>query len=353
MFGLTTMQKRALVNSASLLTKQPAVAGIGHVTAAKPVAAAYIGPRMHLHSSAPAAIKQSAGAGRNKEPVETSVSPRVLRIDPSLPGQTMSSVEKIKAYALFYFAGLKELVGNARLARAIRVRQQNNAAGVSRAELQLVRRHAEDKLRLLPFSITMLVFMEFSPLMFLLFPQLCPSTCVTYGQAVGMAKKHDKLKLQLHAQALDRIQEADLIQSNFSSVASLSALVGADQRLFTLAGLGRNDLLLICQFMNISNSIFSKVTSTSGLKKSLQKRLEYLRQDDRLLVKEGLVDRLPVNELHRACQERGIPSADHDEDGLRKALRGWTALTFKSKSLDGMLPIVWSRLVLFNKAVTV
>ncbi|KAJ2524594.1 hypothetical protein GGI11_000698 [Coemansia sp. RSA 2049] len=316
---------------------------------------------MGLHSTASLAVKRTSNAKNRETQIEATpkvvrvTTPKDMRVDPSLPGVTLTTWEKVKAYAKFYFGGFKQLRENMRTVKAIRARVDAGGSSVSREEFQIQVRHSRDMMRLVPFALTVLVFEELSPLILLAVPSLCPSTCVTYGQAIGVAKKHDKTKLRLHGEAVKRIGDSGIPLKTFNSSKKLAALGAqrADTGLFALKDLGREDLRLINRFMGATGVIATPVFSVDRLRGRLLKHLEYLRQDDLLLAEDELLESLPLIELHNACQERGIPSADREIEDLRKALATWVALSAGCKSSDDMLPIVWSRLVLFNKNVVV
>ncbi|KAJ1789368.1 hypothetical protein LPJ59_005355 [Coemansia sp. RSA 2399] len=314
--------------------------------------------RMGMHTTPVAAVKKTPGAKQSVDTQTTTaaeVAPetRATRIDPSLPGLTLTTWGKVKAYAMFYFTGIKQIRQNGRTVKAVLARVSTGGKSMSREELQIQVRHAQDKIRLVPFVLTILVLEELSLLVLLAVPSLCPSTCVTYGQAMGVAKKHDAVKLKLHAAALERIKGLGLEAATFGKSGTLATLGAnnADAKLFAFKDLTRADLQLVNRFMGVTGRIATPISTAHSLRSRLLKHLEYLQQDDRLLVKEELVAQLPLTELHNACQERGIPSAAFSTEDLQKALLSWTTLSTNCKSAEELLPIVWSRLVLFNKAV--
>ncbi|KAJ1663585.1 hypothetical protein IW140_004820 [Coemansia sp. RSA 1813] len=374
MFGIVSKQKSVMLNSSAMLLArtQAGAAAIRHsssngayttaATATAMVVRSTFQQRMGMHTTTVAAVKKTPSAENSGEMQTTTaaaaqVTPtvKVPRIDPSLPGLTLTAWQKVKAYGKFYVAGFTQLRQNGQTVKAVRARMRAGGKNMSREELQVQVRHTMDKKRLVPFALIVLVCMELSPLVFLAVPSLCPSTCVTYGQAMGVAKKHDSVKLRIHAAALERIRSLGLEAADFASSETLAALAETHTgaKLFALKDLARADLQLVNQFMGVTGRISTPISAASGLRRRLLKHLEYLQHDDRLLSEEGLLGQLPLTELHSACQERGIPSADYGAEDLKKALLSWTTLSNKCRSAEDMLPIVWSRLVLFNKAIGV
>ncbi|KAJ2756706.1 hypothetical protein GGI19_000641 [Coemansia pectinata] len=302
---------------------------------------AIIGSRsMGIHTSVASRSPWPTG------PVDTNATIAVeTRADPTLPGQTLTLFQKVKGFISFYKGGLKELVSNIKAASKIKDRL---AAGspVSRDELQIHRRTPADKLRLVPFGFLVVVIPELIPLTIFLFPGVCPSTCVTYGQVAKMAAKSDATRMSLHARAVARIEGLGLAPAAFADAKSLADMA-QDGRggIFDVDSLVRDDLQLVCRFLGLGK--IGLVNSEAQLRARLAAHLEYIRTDDQLLLAEQAVDCLGLTELYRACQERAIPSSGRSGEQLRASLRAWTEMT---RDLP-VLPIVWSRLALFNQPI--
>ncbi|KAJ2691427.1 hypothetical protein H4R19_006373, partial [Coemansia spiralis] len=250
---------------------------------------------------------------------------------------TLTFIQKAKGYLAFYKQGARTLWQNGRAVSEIR-RRLGTGELVTRAEFQIVQRHAGDRLRLIPFGVLLVVL-----------PKAIPSTCITYAQAVKMAAKHDARRHGLHREALRRIEAAGLAAQDFTTVAALHSTAARGNALFALDGLGRADLRLLCRFLGAGGPAAG--LRAAWLRARLQQHLERIAVDDALLAREGLLPQLGSVELHRACQERGIPSAHVPEEQLRKALGAWIELTQTAGPSTGMLPIAWSRLVLLGATV--
>ncbi|KAJ1955890.1 hypothetical protein EC988_001637 [Linderina pennispora] len=270
----------------------------------------------------------------------------IERVDPTLPGQSLTFIQKVKGFVSFYKGGLKELLQNNKAAKAIAVKVRNGE-DLTRSELQIQRRTPGDKLRLVPFGFLVVIIPELIPLTIWLFPGVCPSTCVTFGQTVKMGRKQDVVRQRLHAQAVQRIAEAGIKPGDLAVASKLGKL---DHEIFQFETLADQDVQLIARYMGVRGGLFANATA---LKTKLRLELDYLHHDDQLLANESLVGVLGLTELHRACQERGIPTADYPEQQLRNSLDAWTKVSQAAKGGSDMLPIVWSRLALFNKAIKV
>ncbi|KAJ2031984.1 hypothetical protein IWW57_000440 [Coemansia sp. S610] len=299
---------------------------------------AFIGPRsMGLHTTALKRSPWPTGPVDTNAPVVAET-----RADPTLPGQTLTLFQKVKGFISFYKSGLKELVSNIKSVRKIKDRLAEGSP-ISRDELQILRRTPADKLRLVPFGFLVVVIPEIIPLTILLFPGICPSTCVTYGQVAKMAAKSDAKRTNLHAQAVARIEGLGLAPAEFANIKSLADVAQDGKGIFGLDSLARDDLQLVCRFLGLGG--IGLLNDEAQLRTRLGAHLEYLRTDDGLLLAEQAVDRLGLTELHRACQERAIPSSGRSDEQLRLSLSDWTEM---SRDLP-ILPIVWSRLALFNQ----
>ncbi|KAJ2745840.1 hypothetical protein GGI20_001841 [Coemansia sp. BCRC 34301] len=305
-------------------------------------AVAAVGPRsMGLHTTKHSQLPWPTGPVDKSEPVI------VTRADPTLPDQTLTLFQKLKGFISFYKGGLKELVSNIKAAPKIRDRLAKGET-VTRDEMLIHRRTPADKWRLVPFGFLVIIIPELIPLTIFLFPGVCPSTCVTYGQVAKLAAKRDAARSKLHTQALTRIEALGLAPAAFADTQSLAQLVHRNEGIFDMDKLARADLQLVCQFMGLGK--IGLISSQSQLKARLAAHLDYLRTDDRLMVAEQTVDSLGLAELIRACQERAIASTGRSEEQLRAALAAWTGLTQAQNRTLPMLSIVWSRLAQFGKS---
>ncbi|KAJ2078288.1 hypothetical protein H4R24_004596 [Coemansia sp. RSA 988] len=272
----------------------------------------------------------------------------ILRADPTLPGQSLTLMKKIKAYLAFYKTGVKELWGNMKVVKSIDSRVRAGTV-VSRAEFQIHLRSPADRLRLVPFGLLLILLPESIPLVVAVFPGMCPSTCITYGTAAKMAAKRDAARQKLHVAALQCIEEAGLEPSDFDTVENLVRAAGRGSSIFQLDQLDTASLRLVCRFLGIGG-VFSELR-VEQLRNELRRRLDNIAIDDMLLANEQLVEQLGLAELLRACQERGIPSAHLPEWQLRESLGKWIELTQTHGRTIGMMPIAWSRLALLDGSV--
>lgn len=75
---------------------------------------------------------------------------------------------------------------------------------------------------------------------------------------------------------------------------------------------------------------------TAILKKRVAKRVEYLKNDDYLIVKGGGVEEMNIEEVKIALVERGLNVLGKDEQALRSSLEAWI-LARKGESVERLL----------------
>lgn len=86
------------------------------------------------------------------------------------------------------------------------------------------------------------------------------------------------------------------------------------------------------------------------LQKRLAKYMNYLDQDDKLLIKEN-IDELSIEELSHAVEERGMRSANQEVENMRRGLKYWLSLTQPANPDHQVIPpglLVFSRMFLLN-----
>ncbi|KAJ2496360.1 hypothetical protein GGH96_005890 [Coemansia sp. RSA 1972] len=309
-----------------------------------------LGSRTLFHltntSAKPRTLFHTSAVTRNADWQNMTATEQAATFDPTLPGRVLGAWQKFTGFMSFYKEGIKALWSNRSEYRTIK-RQIRQGEDVSRAEFQIYMRYPNDRLRMVPFAVLVVLAPELIYLIVLLMPGFCPSTCMTYRAMTKGARRHDKLKQRLHLQALTRIRDAGLSTRDFVDEAALTKAVRAGNRVFSLDEMSRADLALMYRFFGIGPL---SLLPTSWLRTGVQRRLEYIRSDDALLYSEQLISGLGLVELFRACQERGIPAADLPEYQLRLALYNWVRLS-QSQMPDNAVPVAWSRLVLLNRSV--
>uniref|UniRef100_A0A5B7AUX7 Mitochondrial proton/calcium exchanger protein n=1 Tax=Davidia involucrata TaxID=16924 RepID=A0A5B7AUX7_DAVIN len=262
-----------------------------------------------------------------------------------------------------YWLGFKLLWADVRISSRLLLKLAGGKS-LSRRERQQLTRTTADIFRLVPVAVFIIVpFMEFLlPVFLKLFPNMLPSTFQ------DKMKEQEALKRRLHA----RIEYAKFLQETVKEMAKevqnsrsgetkktaedldeflnrvrTGAGVSNEEilgfaKLFndelTLDNISRPRLVNMCKYMGIS-----PFGTDAYLRYMLRKRLQWIKNDDRLIQAEG-VESLSEAELREDCRERGMLGLLSVEE-MRQQLHDWLAL-----SLNHSVP---SSLLILSRAFTV
>ncbi|XP_048233016.1 mitochondrial proton/calcium exchanger protein-like isoform X2 [Ricinus communis] len=262
-----------------------------------------------------------------------------------------------------YWLGFKLLWVDVRISSRLLLKLAGGRS-LSRRERQQLTRTTADIFRLVPFAVFIIVpFMEFLlPVFLKLFPNMLPSTFQ------DKMKEEEALKRRLNA----RIEYAKFLQDTVKEMAKevqhsrsgeikktaedldefltkvrRGAGVSNEEilgfaKLFndelTLDNISRSRLVSMCKYMGIS-----PFGTDAYLRYMLRKRLQRIKNDDKLIQAEG-VESLSEAELREDCRERGMLGLLSVEE-MRQQLRDWLDL-----SLNHSVP---SSLLILSRAFTV
>ncbi|KAJ4723801.1 LETM1 and EF-hand domain-containing protein 1, mitochondrial-like [Melia azedarach] len=262
-----------------------------------------------------------------------------------------------------YWLGFKLLWADVRISSRLLLKLAGGKS-LSRRERQQLTRTTADIFRLVPFAVFIIVpFMEFLlPVFLKLFPNMLPSTFQ------DKMKEQEALKRKLQA----RIEYAKFLQDTVKEMAKevqnsrsgeikktakdLDEFLNRVRRgagvsneeilgfakLFndelTLDNISRPRLVNMCKYMGIS-----PFGTDAYLRFMLRKRLQWIKNDDKLIQSEG-VESLSEAELREDCRERGMLGLLSVKE-MRQQLRDWLDL-----SLNHSVP---SSLLILSRSFTV
>lgn len=263
-----------------------------------------------------------------------------------------------------YWLGIKLLGADVRISSRLLLKLAGGKS-LSRRERQQLTRTTADIFRLVPVAIFIIVpFMEFLlPVFLKLFPNMLPSTFQ------DKMKEQEALKRRLNA----RIEYAKFLQDTakemakevqntrsgeikktaedldeFLSKVRTGGVVANEDilgfaKLFndelTLDNVSRPRLVNMCKYMGIQ-----PYGTDTYLRFMLRKRLQWIKNDDKMIQSEGGVEALSEDELREDCRERGMLGLLSVEE-MRQQLRDWLDL-----SLNHSVP---SSLLILSRAFTV
>lgn len=217
-----------------------------------------------------------------------------------------------KSYLEFYKTGIKNIYYNYKASQLVQklidskydgdVSSAIRARAITRSDFQLLTRNWHDLKRVPLFGLTIAFFGEFTPLVAIAFGNIVPLTCRIPAQ---ITKEREKIEEMRH-RAFQKI-----------------AANAPDQE--ELADLHCKQLALICESLRLTSRIWNLLGGPPSIvmKRKVQKRLEYLTQDDDLIEFAGGVGEMNSEEVIMALIQRGIDVLRRDESLLRSDLKSW------------------------------
>ncbi|GAA5878279.1 hypothetical protein JCM16303_002713 [Sporobolomyces ruberrimus] len=270
----------------------------------------------------------------------------------------------VKKEASHYWHGTKLLGKEIRISARL-VRRLIVGKKLTRREHRQLKRTTTDLLRLIPFSVFLIVpFMELLlPVALKLFPNMLPSTFTDKFKEDEKKRKLLKVRLEMAKflqetiresgiKSPDKIKQSEEFKEFFRKVRSTGESPTTEEvvrvsRLFeddlTLENLTRPQLVSMCRYMNINafgTDIFLRFT--------IRNRLARIKEDDKVIDSEGL-DSLSASELASACQSRGIRTIGVSEEHLHSELAQWIDLHLHNQ-LSGTL-LILSKAFAFNRGL--
>ncbi|XP_061365725.1 uncharacterized protein LOC133309002 [Gastrolobium bilobum] len=262
-----------------------------------------------------------------------------------------------------YWLGFKLLWADVRISSRLLLKLAGGKS-LSRRERQQLTRTTADIFRLVPFAVFIIVpFMEFLlPVFLKLFPNMLPSTFQDKMKEQEALKRRLKARIEYARFLQDTVKEmAKEVQNSrsgelkktaedldeFLNMIRRGSRVSNEEilgfaKLFndelTLDNISRPRLVNMCKYMGIS-----PFGTDAYLRYMLRKRLQRIKEDDKLIQSEG-VDSLSEAELREDCRERGMLGLLSVEE-MRQQLRDWLDL-----SLNHSVP---SSLLILSRAFTV
>jgi hypothetical protein len=178
-----------------------------------------------------------------------------------------------------------------------------SSGALSRADFQLLHRNWHDIKRVPIFGLVFIICGELTPLVVIAISNIVPWTCRIPRQV-----ERDRKKLEERRSV------------SFRELATVPPSEGG------VAGLGREQLMHINWSLGLSSNVwdyFDAALTDGRLRKKIQRRVDYLRMDDKLIRECGGVKEMEEEELRMACVDRGINVVGRSNADMRKALQEW------------------------------
>jgi hypothetical protein len=241
-----------------------------------------------------------------------------------------------KAYLSFYKTGLKAVWSNYQSSQTLiksvpqglsvydAVRRNN----LSRADFQLIRRAREDVKKIPLFALVFLICGEFTPLVVVFMTGVVPKTCRIPKQVEGERQKMEERRaLSFRNGTVNAVHELPLSQ--------------------------KTEALLPEQVVHFGRSLglYGKMWDRIGgapqalLRRRVQKWKEYIEVDDAAIQRCGGVDKMSIEEVKIACEDRGLDILGRNDEKLRGVLKAWLA-NAKNEDITRLVlmrPSVWKK----------
>ncbi|KAH5810545.1 hypothetical protein HBI88_214700 [Parastagonospora nodorum] len=235
-----------------------------------------------------------------------------------------------RAYLSFYKSGVANTRQTAKLARSLRAKAGptgtvDDAAQLTRAEWQVVRRSRKDMLRLPAFGVIFLVFGEWTPLLVKFLTPIIPEPCRVPGQVEADLRKREARRMDRQNKGVERMTRL----SKREDVPAQVKPVGSGSE-----GLRHKNFETDEHFMLYVEStrydchgrVWDLINVTPPrwlLRRNLARTVEYLKKDDELIIRDGGWQALGDREVRRACVERGIYVLGKTDEECRRFLGEW------------------------------
>jgi len=263
---------------------------------------------------------------------------------PSTTSKKPSLWKRFKREVYHYYNGTRLLIMDVGTAWGL-LKRVLYGHGLTRRERKQLMRTVTDVLRLVPFSVFIIIpFMEFLlPVALRFFPGMLPSTYTSELEQQERLKRNLKARLEMASFLQNTLEtmargaakgdedEVPKIEQIMDIIAAAreGRYVDSDDvlklaKLFkdqvTLENMPRAQLVQLCKYMGIS-----AFGSDTVLRIQLRMRVRAIKSDDRDIMWEG-VSNLTLRELQLACQERGMRSTGLTRDGYERQLNEWLQL---------------------------
>ncbi|KAI0790685.1 hypothetical protein C8Q75DRAFT_851782 [Abortiporus biennis] len=212
----------------------------------------------------------------------------------------------------FYLRGLKLIYTNERRVKEMLRRVKADGPPLSRWESRFIRIHNEDRLKLIPFVLIIIVIEEIIPLIVMYAPFILPSTCILPSQQERIVEKRREKQqgFAVHPVFEEIRKLQDISMASITPLLSHTALASLNG----LAGM-------------------SSFGPSPILKRRLVRHLTFISEDDALLTKEGMGKSLTPTQLRDAVEERGFLTAGLSAKNWQSQLSWWLT-EVKSRSAE-------------------
>ncbi|MCJ1389004.1 hypothetical protein MMC18_001857 [Xylographa bjoerkii] len=218
-----------------------------------------------------------------------------------------------RAYLSFYKTGAKAVYNNWQTARSIRSRLPEDMSPeqalqqglLSRGEWLLIRRSNQDIKKVPLFALVFMVFGEFTPLVVVFMSGVVPRTCKVPKQVLRDREKAESRRRRSFRDGTVTSSDggtADVGTMPPNLLSHVGRSLGLYPSLLDRLGVGLPTSLLIRRIQQWDN---------------------YVTVDDAAIERHGGVERMEMEEVRIALEERGVDVLGRGDAQLRRSLQAW------------------------------
>ncbi|KAF8070279.1 hypothetical protein FPV67DRAFT_1561145 [Lyophyllum atratum] len=228
--------------------------------------------------------------------------------------------------AKFYYRGVKLIFIRRKEINLIRARIKAGGSPLTRWENRLIRTQKADINKVVPFLFIALLLEEVIPLIAIYAPFMLPSTCILPSQ-------RDRIDQKRTEKAIAFATDYRHIYSQLRLKESPAGQLPIDALKMTGASAA------VCGVLRLST------VGVDALRiRRIRHHLQFLAEDDRLLVQDNLLQQLSPKGLEEALQERGIISQGLTPKDMESQLKWWLDSVEQSTSETRRLYLSINRL---------
>ena len=296
--------------------------------------------------------------------------PPPLHVPERTPDQLFISYlySRGRAYLNFFKGGLRNVWTMRKIAREIKKKEKESDSQhmslslLTRAEFQLLQRNEAALSKVLPFGLFIFIFAEFSPLLLVFITSIVPEPCQLPSVQAKIEKKFNERKFKSFIRYKEYVETTErgredkrMLRAESADAltvsSSLSPLQQQDPKtspshslLITLSTPSLHHastaikahpaILDRLSYIPLLSYISSLILTRNYFINRIHERINYLRADDVLLLRDGSVDELTPQELKRAVAERGYlaeSSLGVSEAMMMKQMKDWLGSSMVKK----------------------
>lgn len=254
-----------------------------------------------------------------------------------------------RAYGTFYKDGIKAVWFNYKAAKLLKARLVNERGAkdvgdavaknkIERSEFQMLARNSHDLAKLPLFGLLVVVFGEWLVLIVPYIPNRVPMTCRIPKQITGMRQKAEERRRNTFRQGVKEPASGEVISSGgdplrkddkSASKGQWPVAFDSGYRSSIIERLSYDQVVHVSSTLGLHNNLWDRAGLAPPaflLRRSLNTRLEYLSQDDSLLLQSGDIRNISAEELYVACEERGFDILGQKPEDLLNNLKRWLKL---------------------------